>query len=252
MPPTPPTGSDPIIQDPPKSSTQPQASAVEYPYQFPFSTIGRVFFTDPVTKGNYSCSATVVTSENRSTVDTAGHCVAAGGQKHFYTNWAFCAQYKDGCPTGHLWTARNLVTHSKWYVEGSIAYDYGVAVLSPNSNGKVVDYIGGAGWAYNQPYDQLYYALGFPAGRPFDGKEMKLCTSLISQYDVPSTGPTALGVLCDMTGGSSGGGWLIALKGTFGYTNGHNDYKYVADSTRMYSPYYGKDWFTVFNAGQKL
>ena len=53
-----------------------------------------------------------------------------------------------------------------------------------------------------------------------------------------------------MTGGSSGGPWLISIAGTFGYVNGHNDFKYTNDPNHMYSPYYDYDWYVVFNAAQ--
>lgn len=41
-----------------------------------------------------------------------------------------------------------------------------------------------------------------------------------------------------MTGGSSGGGWMIDWSQTgTGYVNGHNDYKYTSQPLAMYSPY---------------
>ena len=61
---------------------------------------------------------------------------------------------------------------------------------------------------------------------------------------------TVIAIPCNMTGGSSGGPWLISINGTFGYVNGHNDFKYNNDPGHMYSPYYDGDWFTVFNSAQ--
>jgi hypothetical protein len=56
-----------------------------------------------------------------------------------------------------------------------------------------------------------------------------------------------------MAGGSSGGGWLISVKGKSGYyVNGHNDYKYTDDAQHVYSPYYGDDWFKVYDAAQNF
>ena len=49
------------------------------------STTGRVFFT--YQGRTASCSGSAVTSANRSTVMTAGHCVKLDGA--FHTNWAF-------------------------------------------------------------------------------------------------------------------------------------------------------------------
>src|SRR5689334_7845843 len=85
------------------SQTQAQASPVPSPYVFPYSTVGKIFFTDPQTNTDYVCSGTAVASSNGSTIDTAGHCVANGGKNYFYTHWAFCAQYYNGCNTKYLW-----------------------------------------------------------------------------------------------------------------------------------------------------
>ncbi|MEO6889273.1 MAG: hypothetical protein ABI456_08385 [Ktedonobacteraceae bacterium] len=234
----------------PRIGVAPRAYSLPYPYSFPWSTVGKVFFTDPATGYNYQCSGTATTSHNLSTVDTAGHCVAAGGGRRFYSNWVFCAQYYYGCRTGYLWTARQLWTHYYWYYDGWFAYDYGAAVLNANSSGYAVNVVGGAGWTYGQSYYQYFYAFGYPAAPPFDGGRLWYCPSSLYAFDRPSPGPTTLGITCNMTGGSSGGGWLISIGNTFGYVNGHNDYKYNNDVNHMYSPYYGSDWFAVFNAAQ--
>lgn len=221
-----------------------------YYHYFPFSTIGKVFFTQ--NGGNYVCSGTAVNSNNKSVVDTAGHCVVAGGSGYQWSsNWVFCPQYYYGsCPYGE-WTARQLWSLNYWSNYGWLEEDYGDAVMSPNGYGNVVNVVGGTGWAYNYPYNQYFYAFGYPQAYPYDGNTMWYCPSSFYGYDYPSPGDAAaLGITCDMTGGSSGGGWLISLNNTFGYVNGHNDYKYNSDSGHMYSPYYGNDWFMVFNAAQ--
>jgi V8-like Glu-specific endopeptidase len=230
---------------------QTAASAVAYPYTFPYVTVGKVFFTDPKTGTDYVCSGTAVASANNDTIDTAGHCVANGGNGYFYTNWVFCGNYNNGCPTGYMWAARRLVTHSNWYNKGWLTYDYGEAVVNPNKNGDVTSTIGGAGLAYNQAYQQQYMALGYPQTAPYDGTKLWKCVSGVTGRDQPNPkGSPTLAIACDMTGGASGGGWLISVKGKAGYVNGHNDYKYSRDSQHMYSPYYGPDWYKVYNTAQ--
>lgn len=220
---------------------------------FPYSTIGKVFFTDSRTGGNYVCSGTVVNSNNLSVVDTAGHCVVQGGSGgNWYTNWVFCPQYYYGsCPAG-VWTARQLWSYSYWVNNGWLEEDYGAAVINANWWGtRIVNAVGGTGWAANYSRNQYFYAFGYPAAYPFDGNTLYYCPSPYNGNDYPSPGNApALYITCNMTGGSSGGGWLISINGTFGYVNGHNDYKYTNDAQHMYSPYYGNDWYAVFNAAQ--
>jgi len=233
------------------AQTQAQGSPVPSPYAFPYSTVGKVFFTDPQSNTDYVCSGTVVASSNGSTIDTAGHCVANGGKDYFYTHWAFCAQYYNGCNTKYLWAARKLLTHSNWYQRGWLTYDYGEAVMNANGSGKVASAVGGAGVAYNQSYQQHYTALGYPQEAPYDGTQLEECQSDLYQRDQPDpNGASTLSMTNDMTGGSSGGGWFISEQGKSGYLNGHNDYRYNSNDPHMYSPYYGDDWYSVYQAAQ--
>lgn len=237
----------------------PRATLVAQPDSFPYSTVGKVFFT--YNNSDYVCSGTAITSSNQNTIDTAGHCVAAAGSGHlFYSNWVFCGRYSDaaGCDSSYMWAAQRLFTHANWIENGWLTYDYGEAVVSSNSStnsanaaDSVAEAIGSAGAAYDLPAQQQYSALGYPQAAPFNGTQLWECQSSLYRQDQPDTnGPPTSGITCDMTGGSSGGGWLISQQGQFGYVNGHNDYKYSNDTEHMYSPYYGDDWFKVYDAAQ--
>jgi V8-like Glu-specific endopeptidase len=218
---------------------------------FPYSTVGKVFFTDSRTNTNYVCSGAAANSTNKSVVDTAGHCVIQGGSgNNWYTNWQFCPQYYNGSTPFGCWSARQLWSSNDWINSGSLEDDFGDAVVSTNSSGAVVNVVGGVGYAYGLSTSQTFTSLGYPQAAPFNGTSMYQCgpttPSTVSGYDDGQV----IGIPCDMTGGSSGGPWLISYSGAFGYVNGHNDFKYNNDSAHMYSPYYDSDWFNVFNSAQ--
>jgi V8-like Glu-specific endopeptidase len=218
---------------------------------FPYSTVGKIFFTDPQTGLNYVCSGAAVSSTNLSVVDAAGHCVINGGSGNdWYTNWVFCPQYFKGKTPYGCWVARQLWSETDWINSGSLEDDFGDAVVSPNSHGNIVSVVGGTGWAYGQSTKQSFSALGYPAASPFNGNFMYVCgpikTKIISGLD----DGTVIAITCSMTPGSSGGPWMISVNGAFGYVNGHNDFKFNNDSTHMYSPYYDSDWYAVFNGAQ--
>jgi hypothetical protein len=48
---------------------------------------------------------------------------------------------------------------------------------------------------------------------------------------------------CDMTGGSSGGGWIVG-----GNVHSVNSYKYTFDPNSMYGPYHGQGAADLYNA----
>ena len=248
------------------AGTQPAATTsngYSYPYpftryevftpytKFPYSTNGKVFFTDDGT--NFVCSGTAVSSENKSVVWTAGHCVHDGGDGTYHTNWMFVPAYKDGnAPLGR-WTARELWTLNGWSINGSFKYDLGAAVVNRDSLGRLlVNRVGGEGIAWNHPYPQHWTDFGYPQASPFNGNRQNVCTASYARQDNPDSvsGPSTIGIGCDMTGGSSGGGWIMNFSRNGGFVNSVNSYKYISPSEplAMYGPYHGDGAANLYNA----
>ncbi len=74
---------------------------------------------------------------------------------------------------------------------------------------------------------------GYPAAPPFNGERLYTCTSPL-QYDDTSANPPTMGIDCDMTGGSSGGGWTVS-----GSLESVNSYGYSTLPNVMFGPYQG-------------
>jgi V8-like Glu-specific endopeptidase len=206
-------------------------TSYEYPGSytaFPASTHGKVFFT--LGGSNFVCSGTALNSANRSVVWTAGHCVNEGPGA-FATNWAFVPAYRDGSRPFGTWTARALVTSSQWGNQGDISYDVGAAVMNTSGGSALTDVVGGRGIAFNYNRNQFYTSFGYPAAPPFTGGRLWVCESDLLTSD-PSTSPQTMGIGCDMTGGSSGGGWIV---GNSVYSV--NSYGYSFQPNVMYGPY---------------
>ena len=216
---------------------------------YPLSTVGKIFFSDSSGR-DYVCSGTAIASANHNVVDTAGHCLYWEGS--WVKNVIFCPLYDHGNTPYGCWAARDLVVPSDWVnpSPNDLHHDMGMAIVSSNSAGDLTDVVGGAGWAYNQKVNQPYYAYGYPAGYPFDGQSRKTCESssgTLWQHG----GGTVVSIPCNMTGGSSGGGWFIQSGGQW-YLNGHNDFTSSMKPGHMFSPYYDDTWFTMYNKAQNL
>ncbi len=215
---------------------------------YPLSTVGKVFFT--TTYGQDSmCSGTAVISRNRSVVDTAGHCL------YWYGGWArnviFCPLYDNGSTPYGCWAARDLEVPSDWIdaKPNDYHHDFGIAIVAPNSEGALTDMAGGAGWAYNQPINQPFYAYGYPAGYPFDGQTRQSCEASSGTLWQHGDG-SVVSIPCDMTGGSSGGPWFIQNRGNW-YLNGHNDFVSSLQRGHMFSPYYDDTWYALYDKAQQ-
>jgi hypothetical protein len=207
----------------------PPFESYEYPGSYP-PPHGKVFFT--LGGSDYVCSGTALDSANRSVVWTAGHCVNEGPGE-FATNWAFVPAYRDGSAPYGTWTARTLVTTTAWGQQGDISYDLGAAVMNTTGAGALTDVVGGRGIAFNYDRNQAYTSFGYPAAPPFTGERLWVCESQLGASD-PSTSPQTMGIGCDMTGGSSGGGWVV---GDSVYSV--NSYGYLTQPDVMYGPYQG-------------
>ncbi|MBV9689428.1 MAG: hypothetical protein JO202_06930 [Ktedonobacteraceae bacterium] len=210
---------------------------------FPYSTVGKVFFTQ--NGNNFECSGAAINSKNKSVVDTAGHCVYGGG--HFDSYFQFCPQYLKGSSPQGCWVANYVATRNDWINTGSLEDDFGMAVVSPNNGNLLVNVVGGLGWVYNASANQTFTALGYPANSPYDGSKMIQCGPIGSSTVTGFDDGTVIAIPCDMHGGASGGPWIISFNGTFGYVNGHNDFHYNNDLKHEYTPYYDGDWFSLFN-----
>ncbi len=188
------------------ASTPGDAFEVVDPDLAPNTVHGKVFGKDLV--GEFECSATAVTSENRSVVFTAGHCV-----RLFPFGWArkfvFVPSYSHGRQPFGAWAAQTLRAPARWVRRQHENFDVAAVTLAPQAGVPVQDAVGGAGFAWNQPRGLGYSSFGYPANF-FNGQRMMGCSSGARHRRIDfGRGPAMVAMTCDMGEGSSGGGWLL-------------------------------------------
>lgn len=226
---------------------------------FPYRTVGKLYFTIPGS-GNYVCSASVVNSDNKSVVWTAGHCVYSQGIG-FHTNFLFApGRFLTANPYG-TWTALTAFTLGGW-TNGLLEYDHGALVMNRgglSGTSLIGDAVGWLGFAANVNRQQHWHDSGYPAGArdlattppgaQFDGLHHEICAAPWASNDqptgIPGLDPPTIGIGCDQTGGSSGGPWIVDFSGFAGannFLNGNNSYKYTGpnppENLKMWGPYF--------------
>jgi V8-like Glu-specific endopeptidase len=209
------------------------------------NTTGRVFFK--LDGKDASCSGNAVTSDNASTVMTAGHCVQMQGKWH--TNWTFVPGYHDGKAPHGKWSAGKKLTTPQWDAGEDNNYDIGAAVVKPLDGKRLTDVVGGQGLSFNAPYNSTMYAFGFPAADPYDGEKLTYCNGTAFEDFLLSKDH---GIPCNMTGGASGGPWFTEFdeaSGT-GLQSSVNSFKYNFMSNAMFGPYFGKDAQKLYERAQ--
>jgi V8-like Glu-specific endopeptidase len=209
---------------PAKGGGTSSATSAEVPQPYP-SAYGKVFFTSN-SGVNYVCSGTAVTSANESVVWTAGHCVNEGPGA-FYKNFLFVPAYRDGVAPYGKFVGSTLLTTSGWQTSGEWGVDVGAAVVGTNAAGQnLTDAVAEAPVVFNAPRNQTYKLYGYPAAKKFSGQRMRVCETSWLMDDTFAT-PDTMGAGCDMTGGSSGGGWItstgaVASVVSYGYSSLRN------------------------------
>ncbi len=232
---------------PPNGGRIAQSTHYPFPYaryrwsgpttDLPARTWGKVFFAAP--DGDYVCSGTAVSSKNGSVVWTAGHCAATAGAKSFYKDrWIFVPAYDNGKAPFGKFVGRHFFTTHAWYAKGDSAFDLAAVVVAPLKGKTLVDTVGGQGIAFNQTRTQEYVSGGYPADYPFDGQTLYVCDAPLGGNDRSASPPT-IAIGCDMTGGSSGGGWLANVQNGLGTIVSVNSYGYFSQPDAMYGPYQG-------------
>jgi hypothetical protein len=194
--------------------------------------------------GYVRCSGTAVHSGNESVVFTAGHCINSGGRRGDWlkSRWVFVPAYRYGQRPFGVFPAKWIDTTRQWRRSGSENYDVGAAVVGRNEQGETLgEAVGGAGIAWNLKPKQTFAVHGYPAEEPFDGETQRVCpaTRFIG-HDPDSflfSGPLNLAVQCDVTGGASGGGWIIEG----GTLNSVTDYGYFDEASPDFGAYFGKE-----------
>lgn len=201
------------------------------------------------------CSGTAIVSPNESVVVTAGHCVNSGGHRGrwYKDRWAFVPGYRFGQRPFGVFPARYLDTTVQWRRSGSENFDVGAAVVGRNGRGETLDEaVGGVGIAFNLSPRQTFAIHGYPAEEPFDGETQRICPSAPFIGHDPdsflSPGPLNLSVRCDVTGGASGGGWIIDGK----TLNGVTDYGYGDDTSPDFGAYFGKEVARLYGRAAKV
>jgi hypothetical protein len=105
---------------------------------------------------------------------------------------------------------------------------------------------GALGITRNQPKNYYAYAFGYPGAAPFNGKDLYYCHGGTS---VALLNSSVLALPCNMTPGSSGGGWLYNFNSGngFGLLNGVTSELQTWPGGWNYSPYFGNGAGTIYN-----
>ena len=206
---------------------------------------GKVFMT--FAGVNYVCSGTAVdtTTPGISLVWTAGHCVT-DGTGYEATNLMFVPGYYNGATPNGEWTYTVLDSTPGWEAQGSNRFRYDVgafrAVNAAVPGATLAGTVGTRPIAFGlNPAGRRLISYGYPAAGRFNGSQQFACASPFRRWDT-ATLLDPMQISCDMTGGSSGGGWFYDANANSVGDAGEplvsvNSYGYSNEKTTMYGPY---------------
>jgi V8-like Glu-specific endopeptidase len=184
---------------------------------YPYRAAGKLFFR--IGTSTFVCSASLI---RRGVVVTAAHCVSAFGRRTFYSDFRFIPAYSDGLAPYGVWTAANVRVLTSWFTgtdacdpsaRGIICRnDVAVIRVTPQSGrypGTATGVFGYGinGYGFTTTGITHVTQLGYPVA--LDRGELMQRNDSQGAVSSARAGNTLIGSL--MTGGSSGGPWLVNL-----------------------------------------
>ncbi|MFG3252343.1 trypsin-like serine peptidase [Streptomyces sp. NPDC048172] len=210
-------------------------------------TSGKLFVT--IEGKRTACSADAVTSRNRSTVITAGHCVK---WETWHENLVFVPGYHDGKAPYGKWKVRKALTTPQWEKGQDLDYDAAAVVVAPRGGKRLTDVVGGQGLSFNGAYGEAAYSFGFPLEPPYDGEKLIYCSG--GSFKDPTGYSSAHGMSCNQTPGSSGGPWFQSFdeRTGKGLQMTVNSFSYSHIPGLLFGPYFGDEIRAVYERAQHI
>jgi hypothetical protein len=176
---------------------------------FPWKAMGKLL----IDGGGY-CTAQVISPKNL--IVTAAHCVYNGG---WYSGWTFVPAERFGAaPYGqYRWVSATILPN--WITTGGRRYDVALIKLAnnPTTGLPATSYVGHLGWRSNFPYVRNLTSFGYASN--LSTQYTSACAA--ESYFAGCQGTDVLVKGCNMTFGSSGGGWVDVYKP---FESGSNNY----------------------------
>lgn len=203
---------------------------------------GRIFFT--MAGQTYVCSGSVVTSNNRDLVVTAGHCVYNTTTKQYVNNLVFAPHYESGNRPVGTFVARFMKATDKWEKGVDYNNDVAIVLMNTNENGEhVQDLCGSFGLVINAPAQAQTHAFGYPMNIN-NGETMSNCIDNSKTPSLILMGSfKGLQITCGMGGGASGGPWLRSYNSNnhFGQQVSLTSFSYTFAPGKIHGPHFSAD-----------
>lgn len=210
-------------------------------------SIGRLFFVNSRGQDTW-CTASAVTSANRSVIMTAAHCARLGSSPvNTYSDLVFAPGYAKGKAPYGRYAVKATMTPRSW-AENTVHDVAAMVVATPAKGKRLTDAVGAQNIAFGRPAGVRVTAFGYPGTTPQRGEHLLYCAGTTQ-----SAPKSEQRVPCDLGGGASGGPWLAGFdtatgKGTVVSVNSHGEGN---GSSPMYGPTFDKTARAVYDAAQR-
>ena len=226
-----------------EGTTPTSASATPRTAGFPI-TVGKVYFVDGAY--SYSCSASVVTSNSKDMIFTAGHCIYSITSYTFVSNFIFIPQYENNTRPYGTWVARSLYAMSNWANYLDLNSDVAIVLLYTLNGQHIQDVVGSQSVGFSYSHSGPISSFGYPSNY-INGQVITSCSS--TKYFANYSTYTGDALPCGMNQGCSGGPWFDSYNSfTFtGIQTSVNSFTRNATSNIMYGPYFGSSVRSMYD-----
>lgn len=185
------------------------------------TSVGKLFSVKP-NGVDYSCTASIVTSGSKNIIYTAAHCVYNKdtenyGDEGWHSNFLFIPAYHEKRINGERvaqapfgeWPVSEASVFHGWTVDHDRAFDQAFMALDSSGEHRLQDTTGANGLTYNEPKSQLFINVwGYPVLDEYENQTWRPHVCSNGMWSSSAAVPNGVRMMCDMTGGSSGGPWM--------------------------------------------
>ncbi|MCO6004430.1 hypothetical protein NE236_05490 [Actinoallomurus purpureus] len=156
--------------------------------------------------GDHYCTASVIHTQGKNAILTAGHCLYDATHHKYTTNIAFVPDYNTSRPTPYgVWPVRRTWLDGRWTSHGDPDLDFGFAAVSTVGGRHIEDRVGSNKLRTTQGFHRWVRVIGYPQKKYYHANKPIWCENYTFKHSTYQQGFDCKGFY----NGTSGSPWII-------------------------------------------
>ncbi|GAB3960890.1 trypsin-like peptidase domain-containing protein [Actinoallomurus acanthiterrae] len=166
--------------------------------------VGAVFYHNG--SGDHYCTGSVIHTEGRNAVLTAGHCLYDVHKHRYFSNIAFVPGYNTSRPRPYgTWPVRRMYLDGRWTGHGDPDLDFGFVSVGTVGGRHIENVVGANKFRATQGFHKWVTVIGYPQKKYYHADRPIQCSNWTFKHSTFQQGFDCNGYY----DGTSGSPWII-------------------------------------------